>query len=110
MEVAAFLLPCFQASVKLKCSSFGKTNFNANLLVNICRSTTVIRSEDVSSEEEADANEVVENSVRLFPQVLLVQVYENKLDCLVCLPNHLMICFLFSKMLAGRGECTTSWA
>lgn len=51
----------------------GGTNFNANLLINICRSATVIRSEDVaSSEEEADANEVVENSVCLFPQNFIV--------------------------------------
>lgn len=86
---------------------WGKTNFNANLLINICRSATVIRSEDVaSSEEEADANEVVENSVCLFPQNFIV--YENNLDCVVFLPNHFMICF-YSQMSAGRGECATNW-
>lgn len=105
---SCYIFCAFQAPVKLECSSFGeKTNFNANLPINICRSATVIRSEDVaSSEEEADANEVVENSVCLFPQNFIV--YENNLDCVVCLPNHFMICF-YSQMSAGRGECATSW-
>jgi len=62
-----------------------------------------------SSEEEADANEVVENSVCLFTQFWLVQVHVDILDCFIFLPNDLII-FFYYLMLAGRGKCATSRA
>lgn len=84
-ELLNFCCPAFQASNAIL---LGKLISVLIYIANICRSTAVIRSEDVatSSEEEADANEVAENSVCLFPQLLVVQL-RNKLGCLLCLPN-----------------------